>query len=1113
MMIRCRNGLTLCRVISLVALLAIIVPNQLLGQQQSSGQAQLDSINANIEADNRSITQLQDALDALEKSHPDMTSQTALTVDLFFSEVVKTLGGAFVSAMGDHAKSFGKEASEIEAIAKFYDLAQSLADMKEHPASNAASIGSSLAGAGGWEVRQKQLAALSDGVAAVEKAWGEAKDKPDMQNFAAAAGSLMKFIGEAAEVVKKSDLDWANRLGKAGQVTSVIGDLSKSVQTLNDRHAEDQKFTQAVSNVSDLLKQQIAGRIADVGRLQNQRSVIVIQEDHIQIPVKAVWTDELLTTTKQPNQDISLMTHMASDAHRVIIAGASSSAKQMYDVTTRQIGQQNTLWIQNYNGLTDLQSRAKEFGADIILGVRPRAPQVSTSPSLPRPPMPSNSADLKRPPQATTNPPLCPPGNPSCGGGGGAGVGRDGGDGGRGPLALARPPNPPPLPPSGGQLGLGGSGVGGVMLSGAARVIDAKHESSELGTGQFSLLFQDPSAGIDFKELRKFVTAMWAVYFAKDGPGISIDPIAPGAEQQFVRYIGKVLQSDLGRVMREADYMMKKWAVGVERPDIPNFKSVDRLTRENGLRYLGAARRFWFVPEDMQFRQVGNALLFDSGRMTVKTEYVLQNKGVPAEPADEVFAQTFTDRYSEIEARYPIYEELFNYAKLVSLARYIKDQNVPLLWFLMANKDLALTETAPPETVKALIKKSEVLQQVTIEGGVDLAKHAAQERYVMESAPPVVAPSSAPGSHSNDFLLGSKPSIVVSESNGSYVSHPSSELVVTGGTTGGSSYQTDLALRHLNEPGLELVRKYDPAARSSGFGPGWQMLQPYRVEPASDIKTPFANVRVPEKMRVENLITGQAEILTFNRTKYAIEAYVPDDAASTLLFMVWMSNGTVRLVDKLGNEFQFDGRGRTREMIISDDYKLEYLYDTETAGDSAFDKVPYELHQEGAARADLLGGRVSAPARFTLTDLRDGTKESFTVDRKPSQQLVGWAPDLGSKSKFQFMGLMNDGSFSVEDKDGNEIRFKGDGKFDNVTVPVLRGLRQGDERIEFNYEYRAGQFRIREARVMREGLSASLYSIRYDYGPDERLASVTGPDGKVSEIHYAGASVSLSAKN
>jgi len=43
-----------------------------------------------------------------------------------------------------------------------------------------------------------------------------------------------------------------------------------------------------------------------------------------------------------------------------------------------------------------------------------------------------------------------------------------------------------------------------------------------------------------------------------------------------VRYIGRVVNTDLGRVMREADYLMKKWAVGTEKPITAAFRASTR---------------------------------------------------------------------------------------------------------------------------------------------------------------------------------------------------------------------------------------------------------------------------------------------------------------------------------------------------------------------------------------------------------------------------------------------------------------------------------------------------------------------------------------------------------
>jgi len=270
---------------------------------------------------------------------------------------------------------------------------------------------------------------------------------------------------------------------------------------------------------------------------------------------------------------------------------------------------------------------------------------------------------------------------------------------------------------------------------------------------------------------------------------------------------------------------------------------------------------------------------------------------------------------------------------------------------------------------------------------------------------------------------------------------------------------------------------------------------------------------VPEKISVENMVTGRVEVLTVNRTRYGLDSYVPDDPeSSSLIGLVWMNDATVRLVDKLGNEFQFDGLGRTTQMIIGDGYHIDYKYDRERIDATTFDKAPYQLNIDGSDREEIAGGKVKVPARLILSDERNVSQEIFTLDKRPSHRFARWLPQSGAASNYQFMVLMTDGSFRVEARDGNELVFDPGGRFRGITVPVLRALRQDDQRIELDYEYHNGQFRVRQARVMKEGLSASLYSIGYGYAPDGRLASVTGPDGTLNDIRYNANGVSMTAR-
>jgi hypothetical protein len=234
--------------------------------------------------------------------------------------------------------------------------------------------------------------------------------------------------------------------------------------------------------------------------------------------------------------------------------------------------------------------------------------------------------------------------------------------------------------------------VGGVMLSGTA-TIEGNTSASRFISGAFDFILDGENARLEPRAFQKFVTALWAVYYSKEDPGISIDPIAWGVDKQLVRYIGRVINTDLGRVMREADYKMKSMAVGIEQPKtVSGFKSVDEWCGTKGMNYADAFRRFWFTPTNMTFKASDNALIFDQGRIILQTEYMLQNQPTRAVECDQEFADFFTEHYDQITKEYPIYGELFEYSKLVSLAKYLKEKGIPLQWFLLANLDQVLTE-------------------------------------------------------------------------------------------------------------------------------------------------------------------------------------------------------------------------------------------------------------------------------------------------------------------------------------------------------------------------------------------------------------------------------------
>lgn len=825
--------------------------------------------------------------------------------------------------------------------------------------------------------------------------------------------------------------------------------------------------------------------IADKGKinslqesLSRHRSIFpnaVKKFDKTLSPILSYWTQG---NRNQSMTEAQIMTEMTPGKKRAFIVGNGPEAELMYKNMTNRLGEGNVKWSKQDLGRQQLQLQARKFGADVILGTKEYGPFTKEYRPLASASVYTGSVPIDGPKiyDAGSHTPMDLPDKMSRAG---AGYGKPGSF----------------IP----------TDIGGVMLQGVADVSDATDAGTQLTDGTFSLIFQNANAEIDMGKLRKFVTALWAVYFSEEGPGISIDPIAPGVDKHLIRYIGrKVINSDLGRVMREADYAMKKWAVGIERPDIDGFKSVDALTAQHGLRYIGASRRFWFVPEDMRFKRAGDAVLFDSGGMTLKTEYVLLNKEVRSEPADKDFAQFFTQKYDEIAEKYPVYRELFEYAKLVSLASYLKDKGIPMLWFLLANKDIVITENSPG-TVDALAKKSDYYEYITIEGGVDLDIKSSEVDYVfdMKATKAINKAYKLYGSNS----LG-KSSVLPSESitfetkDNDFTLTPSHILALSNGTVTGDKYQTDIAVRNGKGPGLELARYYNPEYKGPAtFGKGWHLLIPYRVETHGKGKIEFGNAIIPEKMVVKNLLTGRKEVLAFSKDRYSIAGYVPDDLEnSSFIGLFLLSDASFRLADKLGNEFQFNHGGHLTEMVFSKEYHVKLEYGYAESKKEEFNALPYRIEPVTDKYEEFLNIRL--PKNMRVVDVINGKEEVFVFNNKNKYKIAGYTPLNENNSKYKILAIMTDGSYDLIDKQGNEVSFDPAGRLNRIRARVIKGLSQGNYKIKFDYEFNNGGPGIKEAHVLKGDQSTALYAMKYEYDNDGRLSKVLTPAGKDMEIKY-----------
>jgi len=674
------------------------------------------------------------------------------------------------------------------------------------------------------------------------------------------------------------------------------------------------------------------------------------------------------------------------------------------------------------------------------------------------------------------------------------------------------------------QLASFSPNIGGVMLSGAAAVEGTVDAQVDVAGGNFSLIVDGKNARIDPKMYRKFITALWCVYYGDQDPGISIDPPWDDSEEEqdpekwkadekhSVRYIGRVLNTDLGRVMREADYLMKKWSVGTEPSNYPGLFSVSRYAADLGGEGSGIPTRFWFVPKDLRFKRGGELLLFDGGRMQVNTEFDRDGMRGKAGPAAEKFADFFTQHYQGIAAKHPIFRELFEYAKLVSLAKYLKQQGVPLHWFLMANKDLVLMEDSPLE-VDGLLNRSEYVRGYgtytsIAKGGVDLAatptyrydpEAVAAVKNMMAQIPAVAMHTTGLSGEVRElrcvpagfsFDLGRQSYSVVPQ-----------HTLTSGKDHRGIRYQTDLAMRQSGRPGLELVRYFNPRNREGGeFGKGWHLLIPYRIQPAGDDKQEFLNVVIPKRMALENLCTGQRETLTFREGGDEGAGYVPKEPSSSqVVRLALMSDASYRLIDKLGNQFQFDQGGHLTDMLFSpnpDHYMhVEYLADFT----DAFDRKPYVVRPLDKQRVVFRNMRV--PKRVKVTDLLHGHSEVLTFSTK--NRVVGYVPQNEKTSRFQLAALLSNTGLQLADNHGNEMVFDPNWRFETMLPSperrMVRSVSMGRQKTTFGYTINGeGEVIIASASLAENRPGAHpTHAVHYEHDREGRLSRVrrSGPGG------------------
>lgn len=319
--------------------------------------------------------------------------------------------------------------------------------------------------------------------------------------------------------------------------------------------------------------------------------------------------------------------------------------------------------------------------------------------------------------------------------------------------------------------------------------------------------------------------------------------------------------------------------------------------------------------------------------------------------------------------------------------------------------------------------------------------------------------------------------------------HPLRPATLRVGGTG-----TDIAIQREERPGIELVRRAPDAVRSFSIGaPGRFADHSQLAIPARAVASPerrdFLNARIPASWYIHDSIVGGGETLRFDEANYEIDGYRPTDMQeSSYVGMFITTDGRLRLVDKIGNEFRFDGVGQLDELHLGPDDIFRYDYSLVDSPVERTDAVPLRLTpMRGGVTRELTA---PLPTRLCLTDMRSGA--SLPLEFGVYAGAYGYRPSSASNVTSPGIVIMSDGHLVLTDIDGNEVWFDLDYDVVRVRENRVASITHGrydytgsakrfvtENTIEFDHRMQDLRSVIGVARLLDQN-GATMFTVRYD---------------------------------
>jgi RHS repeat-associated protein len=506
--------------------------------------------------------------------------------------------------------------------------------------------------------------------------------------------------------------------------------------------------------------------------------------------------------------------------------------------------------------------------------------------------------------------------------------------------------------------------VGGVYLDQTAKLI------GELGairgavydppSGQL-LLVGDKTTRLPAMKPEDLAAALRAVYSeSPHEPGMTIDPDPqnPLAPDMRVIFFGHTENTRLGWVMFEADRVMKGYSIGRDNItkekvacSVPYYQSVTAMGLADGQYNPGLWSRFWLVPEPVTARVSGDghAILFNPVTIRVRTETMRWENGklVPAgnikDPHAEAFAAHFTQHYDDFAREHPVYAELKQVTQAVALAKWMKQQGIPVDWNfirLFAGQPFPTPRTTPAADAEQTQTRTEGLsvhiRKSASFGGVEMnpqikAREHSEAAQLQEDLVRAWTPARTQDQMSFVFKSQSRPYQAVAL--------PVTHQPEVASFSVAETEPADCLALPADVSGLPGLTRYYNSSHNepTEFGYAWSLQLPRLEFEAAGEKGEAQYVSVEGDPASRTLLqrfvlTNQFGVGQERFVNHFVDqnlrriGFAPERSSATFRAIYPESDGIYRLICTNGEQILFDSRGRFRARLTAQSKAL-YDYD------------------------------------------------------------------------------------------------------------------------------------------------------------------------------------------